>query len=166
TLVNGAALKLLTTLANNSTTTYTDAIPDASLGAAPPATGTAVLAQAVVGGILTGTAGLVTARKVYRTKVNGSALFLLTTIANNSATAIAADSTPDTSLVTAGATSTRSGPAAGSGGRGAEERTRGPGDRGRDGNSRREYGALRAGGLGGSRHPAHSVPWRQRDGAH
>jgi IPT/TIG domain len=116
TNVNGSALKLVTTLANNSATTYTDATPDASLGAAPPASGTAVLALAVVGGIATGTAGLVTSRKVYRTKVNGSALFLLATIANNSATAIAADSTPDTALTVAAPTTDGSGLVSGSGG--------------------------------------------------
>jgi hypothetical protein len=116
TYANGTALYLLTTLANNTTTTYTDATPDASLGAAAPSSGTAVLALAVVGGIATGTAGLVTSRKVYRTKLNGSALFLLTTIANNSATAIAADSTPDASLGAAAPATDTSGLVSGSGG--------------------------------------------------
>lgn len=45
TAANQAALKLLTTIANNTATTYVDAASDGTLGAAPPATDTSGLQQ-------------------------------------------------------------------------------------------------------------------------
>jgi len=107
--VNGTALKLVTTLANNTATTYTDAAADSALGAAPPTSGSAILTQATLGAILVG-APLVTARKVYRTAVNGSALKLYATLANNTATTIpTGDTTPDASLGAAVPTTDTSG---------------------------------------------------------
>ena len=45
TVVNGSALKLLATVADNTTTSYLDAIADGSLGAAPPASDTSLLRE-------------------------------------------------------------------------------------------------------------------------
>jgi hypothetical protein len=45
TAANGSALKLLTTIANNTASTYSDTASDATLGAAPPASDTSGLAQ-------------------------------------------------------------------------------------------------------------------------
>ena len=101
TVVGGTTLQLLTTLENNTTTTFTDATPDASLGAAAPTTGTAVLAQATVSNVAVGPT-TVTSRKIYRSPVNSSLLKLLTTLANNTATAMpGSDTTADASLGTA-----------------------------------------------------------------
>jgi hypothetical protein len=103
--------KLVTTIANNTATTYTDTSTNASLGAAAPSSNTAITEQARLAGILTGPTGTTT-RKVYRTGANGSALKLLTTIADNSTTtytdsaadgALGADiPTTDTSGLSAG----------------------------------------------------------------
>jgi len=82
----GAPYGLLTTIANNTTTTYTDTTPDVSLGAATlPATNTAVVQQVALSAIAAGGAA-VTARKIYRSAANTTPLKLLTTIANNTAT--------------------------------------------------------------------------------
>jgi hypothetical protein len=82
---NGSAFLLLATIADNSTTGITDAAPDSSLGAPPPSTNTTRPSQIVVSQIAIGPAG-VTARKVYRTAVDGAQLRLLATLANNSST--------------------------------------------------------------------------------
>ena len=108
TVVNGSQLKLQATISNNTATTApADSTTDASLGANAPTTNTAsVNAQAKVGGIALGPSG-VTSRKVYRTVVNGTTLQLLTTISNNTATAMTSpDTTPDGSLGAAAPTST------------------------------------------------------------
>ena len=115
TAVGGTALQLLTTLANNTTTTYTDATPDANLGAAAPTIGTAVLAQAMLSAIAVGQAPTST-RRIYRTAVGGSALKLLTTLANNTATTFGPDTTPDASLGAAAPATDTSGLVSGSGG--------------------------------------------------
>jgi len=83
TAAGGATLKLATTIADNVTTSWIDTIPDASLGAAAPGSNTATANQVALSGIAIG-ASSVTARKVYRTAVNGAQLKLLTTLANNS----------------------------------------------------------------------------------
>jgi hypothetical protein len=86
TVANGSQLKLTTTIANNTTTTYTDSTADASLGADVPTTNTAATAnQTTLTAIPLGPGGT-TARKLYRTVVNGAQLKLLTTIANNTTT--------------------------------------------------------------------------------
>lgn len=89
--------KLLTTIANNTATTYTDTTPNASLGANAPSTNTAAVQQVSVSGIALG-ASPTTSREIYRTVVNGSQLKLLTTIANNTSTGPYVDSTADGSL--------------------------------------------------------------------
>lgn len=115
TVVNGTDFQLLTVLANNSTTTFIDTTPDGALGRVPPPAATANLALAVLGTIAVGPAAT-TSRKVYRTAVNTAQLKLLTTIANNTATAIAADATPDASLGANAPVTDTSGLVSGSGG--------------------------------------------------
>lgn len=92
----GAGLKLLTTIADNTTTTYTDTTPNASLGAAPLSTSTAYLQRIGLATIPIGGA-LVTSRKVYRTAAGGAQLKLAATIANNTATTFT-DTVTDASL--------------------------------------------------------------------
>jgi hypothetical protein len=93
-----AQLKLAATLADNTTTTYLDGATDASLGANVPIVNTAgTLNQVVVSGIAVGPAGT-TSRKLYRTVVAGAQLKLHTTIADNTTTTIATDSTADGAL--------------------------------------------------------------------
>lgn len=96
TEAGGSTLKLLTTIGDNSTTTYTDTSADASLGANAPASNTATANQVSLTNIPIG-AATVTARKVYRTTAGGSTLKLVTTIANNTGTTYT-DSTADGSL--------------------------------------------------------------------
>lgn len=88
--------KLVTTIPNNTATTYTDTTGNAGLGAAAPSSNTTTAQRVAVSGIGIG-ASPTTSRKVYRTAVGGSQLKLLTTIANNTATTFA-DSTADGSL--------------------------------------------------------------------
>lgn len=97
TAANGATYGLRSTLADNVTTFFTDAAADASLGAAPPVTGTAVNAQVALSGIAVGPSA-VTARKVYRSAAGAALLKLQQTIANNTATTGVQDATPDASL--------------------------------------------------------------------
>jgi hypothetical protein len=88
-------LKLVTTIANNTATTFTDTVPDGSLGAAPPATSTAIAQSVQLSAISKGVSD-VTARKLYRTAADVAPLKLLTTIADNTTTTYldaAADST-------------------------------------------------------------------------
>jgi len=90
----GPGWKLITTIANNTQTTYTDTTPTASLGAGPPATNTATANQVQVTVAIGGSA--VTGRKLYRSAADLTPLKLLTTIANNTTTAYtdaAADAT-------------------------------------------------------------------------
>lgn len=91
----GAGLRFLATLANNTTTTYTDTTANASLGAAPPVTNTAT-SQQVPLTIATG-GPLVTARKVWGTAAGASQLKLIATVADNTTTAYLV-TTPDVSL--------------------------------------------------------------------
>jgi hypothetical protein len=81
----GAGLKLLTTIADNSATTYNDTTANASLGVAPPAVNTATLQRLPLTGLPLSGSVLVTARKVYRTPANtgGGTLQLVATIADN-----------------------------------------------------------------------------------
>ena len=92
---NGAPYQLVDTIANNTTTTYTDTKAAASLGAVMPATNTATANQVAATVAIGGAA--VTARKIYRTAAGASALKLLTTIANNTTTTHT-DAAPDSSL--------------------------------------------------------------------
>ena len=107
--------KLQQTINNNTANISTDQTPNASLGANAPGSNTTALNQVVVAGIAIGPSGT-TARKVYRTVVNGSQLKLLATISNNTATTLGAnDSTVDGSLGADAPTSDTSGLSQGSG---------------------------------------------------
>jgi hypothetical protein len=89
--------KLVTTIADNTTTAFVDTIVNASLGAAAPSSNTATAAQVATSGIALGPTGT-TQRKVYRTVVDGAQLKLQQTIANNTATVGVTDATADGSL--------------------------------------------------------------------
>ncbi len=98
TAAGGSQLKLLATIADNTTTTYTDSTADGSLGANIPTSNMATANRVSVSSIaIYSGVGTVTARKVYRTAAGGSQLKLLATIADNSTTTYA-DSTADGSL--------------------------------------------------------------------
>jgi hypothetical protein len=83
----GSGLRYVTTIPDNSTTTYTDTTPNAALGAAPPTVNTAARRQIPLSKIPLGNT-LVTARKVYRTVANasGGTLQLVATIGDNTTT--------------------------------------------------------------------------------
>ena len=86
--------RALTTIANNTATTYSDAASNATLGAAPgPNTATA---NQVAGTMATGGA-TVTGRKLYRTTANTSPLKFLWHFTDNTTTTFL-DSAPDGSL--------------------------------------------------------------------
>ena len=78
-------LRLVMLINNNGSTTYTDTTPNASLGAPPPSSNTAVTPAIPLTAIPLG-APLVTSRKLYRTVVSGSQLKLLTTLFDNTTT--------------------------------------------------------------------------------
>jgi hypothetical protein len=83
---NGAGtFKLVTTLANNSTTTFNDSVANAALGAAALGTATAVGNQIAV--TLPIGASAVTTRELYMSPVGG-ARRLIQTIADNTTTAV------------------------------------------------------------------------------
>jgi len=92
---SGVGWKLVTTIANNTATTYTDSAATASLGGTLPPNNTALANQ--VGVTLAVGGAAVTARKVYRTLAGQAALRLLATIANNTATTYT-DATADGGL--------------------------------------------------------------------
>jgi hypothetical protein len=92
----GAGLRFLATLADNSTSAYTDTTANAGLGAAPPAGNSAYLLQLPLTNIAIGSA-LVTGRKLYRTAANASQLKLLATLADNVTTTYT-DATADSGL--------------------------------------------------------------------
>jgi hypothetical protein len=73
--------KLLTTIANNTQTTYSDTTASAGLGGALPGSNTAVANQVDVIVALGGTG--VTGRKIYRSGSGGANLHFLTAIADN-----------------------------------------------------------------------------------
>jgi hypothetical protein len=92
----GGTLKLVATIADNTTTTFLDTVNDAALGAAALTVSTAQAAQVQLSAIPLGPAA-VTARKIYRTKAGLTPLQLLTTIADTTTTAWL-DTAPDTAL--------------------------------------------------------------------
>lgn len=96
TAAAGAQLKLLTTIANNTATSYTDSTADGSLGANAPTSSTAFQKRVSLSDVTVGSTG-VTSRKVYRTVVGGAQLKLVATIADNTTT-IYTDTTADGSL--------------------------------------------------------------------
>jgi hypothetical protein len=80
---NGAGTyKLVTTLNDNTTTTFGDGVTNASLGTAAPVADTTAANRVSIAAIGIG-ASPTTSRKVYRTTVGGSQLKLLTTLADN-----------------------------------------------------------------------------------
>jgi hypothetical protein len=97
---DGGTLLLAGTLANNSSTSFTDTTTDAGLGVAAPGVNTAVTNQIPLSAIPVGPAG-VTGRNIYRTAAGASQLQLLATISNNSATTYV-DQTPDAPTVAPG----------------------------------------------------------------
>lgn len=100
----GHPTRLALIINNNTATTATDSAADASLSIlAPPATNTTGTGRISVSNIQVGPVGT-TARKLYRTEVNGSVYKLVTTISDNTTTTYA-DNTADGSL---GATVTSS----------------------------------------------------------
>jgi hypothetical protein len=92
----GGTLKFVATIPDNFTTTFTDTVTDAGLGAAALTVGTAHAEQVQLSAIPVG-AATVTARKLYRTKAGVTPLQLLTTLADNSTTTYL-DAVADASL--------------------------------------------------------------------
>ena len=107
TVANGSDFKLLTTINDNTTTTYNDNIADGSLGASAPGSNTAVFLSANLSGISVGPSGT-TYREIYRKPPGGSDFKLLTTLSNNTATTYT-DNTADASLGAIAPTSDTSG---------------------------------------------------------
>lgn len=82
----GGPFKLVTTLANNTQSTFTDTITNAALGVSPPASSTAVGNQIALSAVPTG-GSTVTAREIYMTPAGGGALkYANLTIAGNTET--------------------------------------------------------------------------------
>jgi len=92
---SGAGYKLLTTIPNNTQTTYTDTTASAGLSGTLPASNTAVANQVDVI-VAIGGAG-VTGRKVYRSGSGGAGLYFLATIPDNTTQTIR-DAAPDGAL--------------------------------------------------------------------
>jgi len=91
----GGTLRV-TTIANNTQTTYTDTTANSALGPALPTANTAIAAQVYVT-VPIGPTG-VTGRKIYRTAAGGAALLLLVHLGDN-ATPAFVDSYSDASLL-------------------------------------------------------------------
>ena len=97
TIAGGATLKLVATFGDNSTTSFTDTVADAALGAAPPPVGaTSPIHIVPVSAIPIGPSGT-TGRNIYRTAANGSQLRFLVSI-NDNFTFQITDTTPDAGL--------------------------------------------------------------------
>jgi hypothetical protein len=97
TAVGGTQLKLVATINDNTTTTYSDNLADGSLGANVPTSSTALYNRAALSSIAVGPTGT-TARKLYRNTVAAPSTFkLLATLADNTTTTYT-DSTADASL--------------------------------------------------------------------
>jgi len=85
TAAAGAAYLRVATIADNTTTSYTDTTPDAGLGAAIPLANSTNAQQVAVSAIPIGGSGTI-ARRIYRSAANTTALKLLTAIADNATT--------------------------------------------------------------------------------
>jgi hypothetical protein len=86
TKAGGSQYFLLGELQDNSTTTWTDNLPDDALsGAGPPLVNTAGGGTVSLTGLLTGGSGVI-ARNLYRTKAGGTQKFLVTQIPDNGTT--------------------------------------------------------------------------------
>jgi hypothetical protein len=99
--------KFVATIANNTTTTYTDTAANASLGAAAPSVNTTTALKVSLSSIIPGPPSTI-AREVYRTPVNGSQLQVLTTLGDNVTTTLL-DATADAGLGANAPTSDTSG---------------------------------------------------------
>lgn len=93
TEVGGSVYKLVTQINDNTTTTYTDNLPDASLGVQAPQGGVQVLVSAIA----TGPAGT-TARRLYRTELAGVGVYSRVTTLNDNTTVTFVDNVPDANL--------------------------------------------------------------------
>ena len=100
--VGGGAQRLLTTLANNSTTSYTDSAPDSALGITAPSSNTAIVFMAVhlsnIPRATGASSAAVLARLLYR-RSGGADLRYLATIPDNTTTTYD-DTTPNSGLTT------------------------------------------------------------------
>src|SRR5262245_9215424 len=92
----GADYRLVRTLGDNTTTSFVDNTPDASRGAPIESVSTATSAQIAVSNIALGPTGT-TARRLYRTPVNGSAYKLVGAVGDNVTTTFT-DNVADSSL--------------------------------------------------------------------
>ena len=83
----GAGLRFVAYIQDNTTTTYSDTTPNASLGAAPSTVNNAVLHQIPLSNIPIGSS-LVVARRIYRTRANtpGGTLFFVANLLDNTTT--------------------------------------------------------------------------------
>src|SRR4029453_533479 len=82
---NGAgAFRLVTTIANNTATSYTDAISNAGLGAAALATPTAIANQATISWLASGQSAI-TYIQIYRTPLGSTQLKFVVSVAGNAA---------------------------------------------------------------------------------
>lgn len=94
----GGTFHLLTTIGDNSTTTFLDNTAETSLQPTTiPGSDTTGFAQISLTSIPTSGDGRVTGRAIYRTKAGGSVYYSLTRLGDNSTTTFV-DNTPDTSL--------------------------------------------------------------------
>jgi hypothetical protein len=83
---NGAGYRLVTTITNNTATTYTDTTATASLGAAPPTVNTTAASQVPLQSVPIGGPDI-TARRIYRTRAHTSDPWgLVGTLADNTST--------------------------------------------------------------------------------
>jgi hypothetical protein len=96
TKVGGTTFFKVADINDNSTTTFSDTVTDASLGSAAPSSNTTTANQVSLSSIPLGPTGT-TQRWLYRTVAGGSQLKKLTTIADNTTT-VYTDSTADASL--------------------------------------------------------------------
>lgn len=92
-----APYKLVTTIGDNTTTSYTDTKADSALGEPIPTTDTSGSGRISLAGIPTSADGRVTKRRLYRLEYGGTVYKLLTTISDNTTTTYA-DNTADSGL--------------------------------------------------------------------
>jgi len=97
TAVGSSVYQLLTTISNNTATTYSDNTPDSSLGETEPLADTASTGTMTVSSIPTSSDKRVVGRVLYRTVVGGSVYKQLGTISDNTTTSYV-DNVADASL--------------------------------------------------------------------
>lgn len=106
---------LVATINDNTTTTFSDTVPNSALGAAAPSSNTASMSTVPITGISVGPSGT-TARKLYRSKIGAptGTLFLVATISGNTTTTFS-DTVADSALGAAAPTVNTAGGALGAG---------------------------------------------------